>query len=132
MVWKWRNFLMSSKSPLFVFFGFSALKYHCFKILIFRLELDFLHRYPPIIFFNTIRTSDVISVVNCVLLWRKWRFENTVLNPNHDVISKVNCVLLRRRPIFGKNRFHMAQHPISQLLMRFPSAKAPLGVLTLF
>ena len=35
------------------------------------------------------RTFDVISEVNCVLLRSKWTFENIALYPNFGVISEV-------------------------------------------
>ena len=46
---------------------------------------------------------DVISEVNCVLLRRKWRFEIIAVYPNFDVIPEVNCVLLTRRLRFEKS-----------------------------
>ena len=87
-----------------------------------------LNIYPSINFLNTVQIFYAISELYCVLLRRKWTFENIALYPNYDVIFKVNCVLLRRMPRCERKRFHVAQHTISELLKRFRSMKGSLLV----
>ena len=72
-------------SPLFLLLRFN------------KEEADVRKQALPYVPTRYILTFDLISDVNCVLLWRKRRFENIALYPNFDVISEVNCVLPRRR-----------------------------------
>ena len=45
-----------------------------------------------------VRTFDVISEANCVLLRKKRKFENIALCPNYDVISEVKTRFTNREP----------------------------------
>ena len=52
--------------------------------------------YSPTLSPSTIRTSDVMTVVGCVLLKSKV-ISKLLLTPYYVVISEVNCVFLKRR-----------------------------------
>ena len=86
----------SQRVPSSRFFGTMKL----FKIVIFRLKLDFLSIYLPIFFSKTIRNLDVISwVKRCIRIF--------------DVISELYSVLRRRRRF--EKRSHLGQHAISEV-----------------
>ena len=108
----------------FSFFGTMRLV----KIPIFCLILNFLNRYPPKTFFNTIRIFDVIPELYCVSLWRRRRFKNKrsrLSQHAFDVISEVICSSLGRRDGI-KKRPHLSQCAIPELQKRFPSTKGTL------
>ena len=76
---------------------------------------------------RNIRTFDVKSEVNCLLLRRKQRIEIIALHTITDVILEVNGDLLRRRPKLKKSAFMLSStlYPTSWSVFR--ARKAPFS-----
>ena len=70
-----------------------------FKLHSTKEDADVRKQALPFVPARYIRTFDVISEVNCVLLPRKRKFDTIALHPNFDVIFEVNCVLPRSRQV---------------------------------
>ena len=65
-------------------------KGHCKSRAIFDSQEAPTKKQLPFVPERYIRTVDVTSVVNCVLLKKKRRFKNIALYPKYDVIFEVN------------------------------------------
>ena len=91
-----------------------------FKIIIFCLILSSLNIYPPILFFNCIRSSDVITKVNCVSLKRRQRFENIIykggLYPKIWRCIRDNLHFTKEVAEFRNKRSHLSRRAVSKLL----------------
>ena len=98
------------------FFPNSA-KFPFFTWFIYLLTCSYL---LPILPAHYLRTLDVISEVNCVLLRSKRRFEMIALYPNFRRYIRTMLRFTNEEAGVQRVRLHLSQHAISELLTFYP------------